>query len=165
METRPCFTRSKYQAQACLSCPSLRHTQHRPGRPSASHAAIRPLSHVRRWCQHDPTNPAPAHAQAQTPHEARHCAGFVLVRGHGLLCSGLPWPHSEVHMTPLECSTGKKPLDYQRAQSLARRSSARHDHAMTAYRCSECGAWHLGQPAKRAKPLPFINRNHQVRFV
>lgn len=164
METRPCFTRSKYQVQACLSCPSLRHTQHRPGRPSASHAAIRPLSHVRRWCQHDPAHPAPAHAQAQD-HEARHCAGFVLVGGHGLLLHWLCRTHSEVHMTPLECSTGKVPLDYQRAQSLARRSSARHDHAMTAYKCQHCGAWHLGQPAKRAKPLPLINRNHQLRYV
>lgn len=68
-------------------------------------------------------------------------------------------------MTPRECSTGKAPLDYERAQQLARRSSAKHSHPMTAYKCAACGAWHLGQPAKRAKRLPVIHRNHEVRFV
>lgn len=68
-------------------------------------------------------------------------------------------------MTPRECSTGKKPLDYERAQQLARRSSAKHSHPMTSYKCAACGSWHLGQPQKKAKRLPVINRNHELRFV
>lgn len=68
-------------------------------------------------------------------------------------------------MSKRQCPTGKVPLNAKQARKLARRSSAKHECAMTAYRCPDCGAWHLGRPAKRPKPLPFINRNHQVRFV
>ena len=50
----------------------------------------------------------------------------------------------------MSCTTGKKPLDYERAQKLARKSSASHSHPMTAYKCTACGWWHLGQPAKRS---------------
>ena len=68
---------------------------------------------------------------------------------------------------PKPCPTGKVPLDAPRAQQLARRSSARHDRAITAYRCAECGAWHLGTTSRPYRPIPIINRNHQVnvRFV
>lgn len=60
-------------------------------------------------------------------------------------------------MTPRDCPTGKVPLDVRRAKELARRSSARHEHAMTAYKCQHCGAWHIEQPAKRTKRLPLIH--------
>lgn len=68
---------------------------------------------------------------------------------------------------PKPCPTGKVPLDAPRAQQLARRSSAAYTRPMTAYKCPECGAWHLGQPGRLRRPLPIINRNHQVnvRFV
>ena len=49
---------------------------------------------------------------------------------------------------PKSCPTGKVPLDAQRAQHLARRSSARNERAMTHYRCAECGARHLGSPSR-----------------
>lgn len=61
-----------------------------------------------------------------------------------------------------QCPTGKVPLDAQRAQQLARRSSAKYDCAMTAYRCPDCGAWHLGSSSKLRRPLPLILRNHQA---
>jgi len=111
---------------------------------------------------HDPTHPAPAPA-AQTPHEARHCAGFVLVGGNRQLLHRLRRPDSALHMS---CPTGKQPLDYERAQKLARKSSASHSHPMTAYKCTACGWWHLGQPAKKPKRLPVVRKNnHQVRFA
>jgi len=66
---------------------------------------------------------------------------------------------------PQQCPTGKVPLlEYQLAQYRARRSSARHERAITAYRCAECGAWHLGGSSKLRRPLPIINRIHHVRF-
>lgn len=66
----------------------------------------------------------------------------------------------------MSCPTGKQPLDYERAQKLARKSSASHSHPMTAYKCTACGWWHLGQPAKKPKRLPFVRKNnHQVRFA
>lgn len=49
---------------------------------------------------------------------------------------------------------------------MARKSSASHSHPMTAYKCTACGWWHLGQPAKKPKRLPVVRKNnHQVRFA
>ena len=111
---------------------------------------------------HDPTHPAPAPA-AQTPHEARHCAGFLLVGSHRVHQHCLCWRYLQLHMS---CPTGKQPLDYERSQKLARKSSASHSHPMTAYKCTACGWWHLGQPAKKPKRLPVVRKNnHQVRFA
>lgn len=70
-------------------------------------------------------------------------------------------------MSKRQCPTGKVPLNAKQARKLARRSSAKYDCSMTAYRCPDCGAWHLGTRMKKPRPLPIINRNHQVnvRFV
>lgn len=66
----------------------------------------------------------------------------------------------------MSCTTGKKPLDYERAQKLASKSSASHTHPMTAYKCYACGWWHLGQPFQKPKRLPYVRKNnHQLRFV
>ena len=72
-------------------------------------------------------------------------------------------PDCALHMS---CPTGKKPLDYERAQKLASKSSASHSHPMTAYKCYACGWWHLGQPFQKPKRLPYVRKNnHQLRFV
>ena len=65
----------------------------------------------------------------------------------------------------MNCSTGKKPLEYGRAEKLARRSSASHDKPMSFYKCWCCGDWHLGSPKKRSRTLPILFTNHQVRFL
>lgn len=64
----------------------------------------------------------------------------------------------------MNCSTGKKPLDYRRAEKRAKRSSAAYDKPMGFYKCWCCGMWHLGSPKKRSRTLPFLLTNHQVRF-
>ena len=61
---------------------------------------------------------------------------------------------------PKPCPTGKVPLDAPRAQQLARRSSAAYTRPMTAYKCPECGAWHLGGTSRPYRQMPIINNNH-----
>lgn len=63
----------------------------------------------------------------------------------------------------MSCPTGKVQLTAGLAKKLARRSSANHDKPMTAYRCRECGEWHLGQPsaAHKSRRIPILYTNHQ----
>lgn len=61
----------------------------------------------------------------------------------------------------MNCPTGKVSLTAERAKKRASRSSARHDKPITAYRCSFCGEWHLGQPSPRTRRIPILRTNHQ----
>lgn len=45
------------------------------------------------------------------------------------------------------CPTGKASHSYRAAQAEASKASRRYEQPMTAYRCDQCGAWHVcGQP-------------------
>lgn len=43
------------------------------------------------------------------------------------------------------------------ARKIAKASSGRHDAAITAYKCPECGYWHTGGASRRKK--------HKMRIV
>ncbi|MFD2755976.1 hypothetical protein [Comamonas terrae] len=64
----------------------------------------------------------------------------------------------------MTCPTGKQQLTAELAKKRAKRSSASHSKPMTAYRCNECGEWHLGQPAPRKRRIPIIKPNHSMRL-
>jgi hypothetical protein len=44
------------------------------------------------------------------------------------------------------------------ARKIAKASSGRHDAAITAYHCDDCGYWHTGGASKRKKPKMRIVR-------
>lgn len=43
-----------------------------------------------------------------------------------------------------DCPSGKPGYSRAMAQQKAKRASRRHEEALTAYRCPECGEWHFG---------------------
>lgn len=64
------------------------------------------------------------------------------------------------------CPSGKEPHEAQFAQKLAKRSSKAWSQPCTAYKCHECGQWHIGMPKaskRHERPIPVINNNHQFR--
>lgn len=61
----------------------------------------------------------------------------------------------------MSCPTGKAQLTRALAKRIAKRSRNAYSKPMTHYCCRECGQWHLGQPAPRARRIPVINTNHQ----
>jgi len=64
---------------------------------------------------------------------------------------------------PLPIGDCLKPiLQRQHAMAAASRLRAR-DNASTAYRCQDCGGWHVGTPSGRKAPIKTIRNNHQVR--
>ena len=54
------------------------------------------------------------------------------------------------HREVSEC-TGKEPLDRALAEKIAKRASRNHEEKMIAYRCRQCGRWHVGnnKPKRR----------------
>ena len=60
----------------------------------------------------------------------------------------------------MPCGTGK--AGHTHAQ-LAKRASRKYEQPMQAYRCVQCGAWHVGSHTHKARPLRQINNNHELR--
>lgn len=65
----------------------------------------------------------------------------------------------------MACATGKVQHDYTQAQRLAQRASRSHEQPMQAYRCAQCGAWHVGSKIHKPQPLRWINNNHELRMT
>lgn len=49
--------------------------------------------------------------------------------------------------------TGKQTYSFERARSLAKQVSRRHDEPMQPYHCTFCHGWHLGTPHAGMKPI------------
>lgn len=65
---------------------------------------------------------------------------------------------SDAHLAPRH----KPALELRHAQAAAARMRS-HDKTVTAYRCQECGGWHVGgSNGYRAVPLRI--RSHQQLF-
>ena len=65
----------------------------------------------------------------------------------------------------MDCPTGKVPHDYSKAKRLAKRASRSYDKPMSVYRCTACGAWHVGTTTHKPQQLRWINNNHELRCV
>ena len=64
----------------------------------------------------------------------------------------------------MDCPTGKSAItSFEVANKARERSSKKHDKAMSTYRCTLCGALHLGSPGRAKKPLKTIYTNHELR--
>ena len=59
----------------------------------------------------------------------------------------------------MPCPTGKQQHDYERATRLAKRASRSYGKPMSIYRCTECGAWHVGTAIPRPQPMRWVNNN------
>lgn len=62
----------------------------------------------------------------------------------------------------MNCSSAKACYTAQQAKRKAQSASRRYSQAMTAYRCKDCGAWHIGHPAGLKAPIPLIARKNRV---
>ena len=47
---------------------------------------------------------------------------------------------------------------------MPRRANRHYSTDMAAYRCDECGFWHVGQNTGLKQPVKTIRNNHQLRF-
>ena len=63
----------------------------------------------------------------------------------------------------MSCPTGKPGYSRAVANEKAKRASRRHEEALTAYRCPECGEWHFGHTTQRTRPMRLIHRFHEMR--
>lgn len=63
----------------------------------------------------------------------------------------------------MQCPTGKAGHSYSVAKDKAKKASRRTEQPMTAYRCHECGAWHVGSHIHNPQPLRLIHRFHELR--
>ena len=63
------------------------------------------------------------------------------------------------------CPTGKAQHSYSAAKAKAKKASRRTERPMTAYRCPDCGAWHVGSHTHKPQPMRWVNNNHQMRLT
>ena len=68
-----------------------------------------------------------------------------ITQGREERCSSLPWVCFSFFM-------------------LAKRASRSYDKPMSVYRCTECGAWHVGTAIPRPQPMRWVN-NHESRLI
>lgn len=52
---------------------------------------------------------------------------------------------------------------FDMADKARKRSSKSHSKAMSLYRCTLCGEWHLGNPSRAKQPIKTIYSNHELR--
>lgn len=66
------------------------------------------------------------------------------------------------------CPTSQQKLTAKQALKLAKRASKAWSEPRTAYKCHECGQWHIGHPntsRRKARHLPVLNVNHSFRGI
>ena len=63
------------------------------------------------------------------------------------------------------CPTGKASHSYRAALAKASKARRHYEQPMTAYRCHECGAWHVGSHTHKPQPMRLIHRFHELRFA
>lgn len=64
-----------------------------------------------------------------------------------------------------ECPTGKVVHTHQTARDASKRARRRTDAPLSPYRCTVCGAWHVGQNNGLKKLAKTIYDNHQLRLT
>ena len=62
-----------------------------------------------------------------------------------------------------DCPSEKAGYSMAVAKRKAKSASRRYDEAFAAYQCRQCGEWHFGHMARKAKPLRLIHRFHEMR--
>lgn len=63
------------------------------------------------------------------------------------------------------CITGKASHSYSAVKAKASKASRRYERPMTAYRCDQCGAWHVGSHTHKPQPMRLIHRFHELRLT
>ena len=63
------------------------------------------------------------------------------------------------------CPTGKAQHSYSAAKAKASKARRHYEQPMTAYRCDQCGAWHVGSHTHKPQPMRLIHRFHELRFA
>lgn len=64
----------------------------------------------------------------------------------------------------MHCPSGKSAMSsFDMASKARKRSSKSHSKAMSLYRCTLCGDWHLGNPSRAKQPIRTIYNNHESR--
>ena len=62
-----------------------------------------------------------------------------------------------------DCPSGKPGYTHAIAKQKAKRARKRHEEALSAYLCPECGAWHVGSHIRKPQPPRLIHRFHELR--
>lgn len=65
----------------------------------------------------------------------------------------------------MPCPTGKTQHSYEQASQRAKRARRYYEQPMLPYRCTACGAWHVGSTTHMPQPMRWINNNHELRCV
>ena len=66
----------------------------------------------------------------------------------------------------MPCPSGKSAMSsFDMADMARKRSSKSHSKAMSLYRCTLCGDWHLGNPSRAKQPIKIIYTNHEARYL
>lgn len=65
----------------------------------------------------------------------------------------------------MDCPSGKVVHTLQTAEAAAKRARRRTETILRPYRCTLCGAWHVGQSNGLKRPVKTIYDNHQMRFT
>lgn len=60
---------------------------------------------------------------------------------------------------PASADCLKPALEREHAQAAAQRMR-QHDKTVRAYRCRDCGAWHVGGVIHSKRPMAALNTNH-----
>lgn len=65
----------------------------------------------------------------------------------------------------MDCPSGKVAHTLQTAKAASKRARRRTDKALAPYRCTVCGAWHVGQASGLKRPVKTIYDNHRMRMT
>lgn len=65
----------------------------------------------------------------------------------------------------MPCPSNKVQHRYADAKRLAARASRTYETPMTEYRCSECGAWHVGSRTHKPQPMRWVRNDHELRIT
>ena len=65
----------------------------------------------------------------------------------------------------MDCPSGKVVHTLQTAKAASKRARRTYESPMQAYRCSVCGAWHVGSKTHMPKPMRVIHNNHELRMT
>ena len=63
------------------------------------------------------------------------------------------------------CTTNKVEHSYSDAKRLAKRASRAYEAPMQAYKCQDCGAWHVGSRTHKPQPMRWVRNDHELRAI
>lgn len=65
----------------------------------------------------------------------------------------------------MDCPSGEVAHTLQTAKAAGKCARRRTDKALAPYRCTVCGAWHVGQKSGLKRPVKTIYYNHRMRMT